>query len=92
MWGFQFVSERRVVIESSVFGEAEVGRITLRMRLPRPNRANVRLGEPPPEPASSRQFKLLDTFELAITAKMVINPTYLAQRTRSCIYNTITKH
>jgi len=75
-----------------VFGEAEVGRITLQMRLPPRNRANVRLGEPPPEPASSRQVKLQDTFELTSTAKMVINPTYLAQRTRSCMDAITMKH
>jgi NADH dehydrogenase (ubiquinone) 1 alpha subcomplex subunit 6 len=75
-----------------VFGEAEGGRITLRMRLPPRNRANVRLGEPPPEPASSRQVKLQDTFELTNTANMVINPTYLAQRTRSCMHTITMRH
>jgi NADH dehydrogenase (ubiquinone) 1 alpha subcomplex subunit 6 len=55
------------------------------MRLAHQNHANRRLGEPPPEPASSLQLKLRDTLKPYNTAKMVINPTYLAQRTRSCM-------
>jgi NADH dehydrogenase (ubiquinone) 1 alpha subcomplex subunit 6 len=57
-----------------------------------PNRANTRLGGPPPEPASSLQLTPDDTFELLDTAKMVINPTYLAQRTRSCMCYSSTNH
>jgi NADH dehydrogenase (ubiquinone) 1 alpha subcomplex subunit 6 len=47
------------------------------------NRANARLG-------TSTRARIvtpahaLDTLELANAANMVINPTYLAQRTRSC--------
>jgi hypothetical protein len=76
----------------SVLWKAEVRRITLRMRLPPVNRANARLGEPPPEPAASLQLKLPDTFKLTNTARMVINPTYLAQRTRSCMDSIKTPH
>jgi hypothetical protein len=45
-----------------------------------------------PRAASSLQLKLRDDWKLRNTAKMVINPTYLAQRTRSCQSNTHTEH
>ncbi|KAG9196379.1 hypothetical protein G6011_01500 [Alternaria panax] len=38
-----------------------------------------------PRAASSLQLKLLDDWKLRNTVKMVINPTYLAQRTRSSV-------
>lgn len=58
------------------------------------NRANAngRRLAPPLEPASSLQVKLQETLKLTNAANMVINPTYLAQRTRSCKANTSTKH
>jgi NADH dehydrogenase (ubiquinone) 1 alpha subcomplex subunit 6 len=62
------------------------------MRLAHGNHANEWLGEPPPEPASSLRLKLRDTFKPYNTAKMVINPTYLAQRTRSCMYYPVADH
>ena len=42
------------------------------------------LGIPLPRAASSLQLRLRDDWKLPNTANMVINPTYLAQRTRSC--------
>jgi NADH dehydrogenase (ubiquinone) 1 alpha subcomplex subunit 6 len=61
------------------------------MRLASLNRANARLG-------TSTRARIVTpahapaTLELANAANMVINPTYLAQRTRSCKPDTVAKH
>lgn len=56
------------------------------------NRANGGLGALRTSPHRHLQLRLSDTIELASTAEMVINPTYLAQRTRSCMWDAFAKH